>query len=152
MGYSRTGPQQIGQEVDEVVVLRLIQEPKPTVRPNKAERMEAVRRMLVDGRRSHYIAPRVGITVRTVDRYRKELGLARPPVPRGTTRAAVKAAVLADPKISAAEIARNLGLNNSATWNHLKKLQAAGELPPRDNRNDIRNPRSKGLPRYGVPL
>jgi hypothetical protein len=135
------------QDVDYVVVHRLVTEPKPTVKANRDERLAAAKILFGRGAGASRVAEKLGCTVRTVERYRVELGLAKGHNPPGVTRATVKAAVLADPAISAAELARRLDLANSTVAKQILDLQNDGELPKRDNRNDVRNPRSKGLPR-----
>lgn len=137
-------------EIDAVVVERLAagQKTEATHDDRRAAALLLVQRR-PELTRSQ-VAERVGVSPRTVERVAKAAGLpsTNPCVVNqrapGETRAAVKAAILADPMASCYEISRRLGLSHraSAVSRHYQALVAAGELPARGR--NVRNPRWRG--------
>lgn len=123
--------------IDEIAVDRLLADPRAeaTREERRAAALILIRRRPDLTRQQ--IADRVGVSSRTVERVAVANGLRSTKpcranrYPAGETRAYVRAAVLADPRISCGEIARQLGLDarGSSVRKQYDALVAAGELP-----------------------
>lgn len=135
-------------EPDEVMVARLV---KGIGIPGDAlpcEKREAAQELLLkrsDLSRAE-IADRVGLNVRSIERYAQRLGVKsqdnrkRPP---GETRRLLGELIKANPRMSASRAGEMLGISTGCANQHHKKLVEEGILPAR-TKEDIDNPRWRG--------
>lgn len=126
--------------VDEVVVSRLISGRKVEA-ATKAERREAVTRLLATEMTHKAIAERVGVTTRTVERIGIATGQRRSTCrPPGVTRGIVFDVLHANPELSQRQVALAVGITKSSAWRIIRDLVADGCLPPH---RDTRGPRPR---------
>lgn len=96
---------------------------------------QALARLEKSGASDRELAEWLKVDRRTVQRWRALDGRRRAPTPApGEARAAIRALILAEPTLTALDAAKRLGCGLEAAAGHVKALQAAGELPARNNR------------------
>lgn len=129
------------QEIDEVVVHRMITDPVLTVTPTMVERRAAAIELRRRGKGANAIAEKIGVHPGTVQRYFHEAGLTVPKLRGPELRKIVKDRILEDPILSFRELSKETGALPTTLSMHHAALVASGELPARDNLR-TRNPRN----------
>lgn len=85
----------------------------------KADRLERVKHMTAEGMSASLIAERLGVTKRSVQRYRRESGCARPYAHRMTTEDIATAGRMLEDGCSYEEVGRTLGFHGHSIAYHL---------------------------------
>jgi IS30 family transposase len=95
---------------------------------HKTNNRDAVRRMTEEGYTASQIAVELGITKRTVQRYRQNLGISQPPpVPYSAEERARIRAMLED-GVSVPEIARTIGRSPDVIWRQYRGMSSGSSL------------------------